>query len=476
LNEGILRSTLDALAAAIRPSRHAAAPILVFNPLSWDRRDVVVCDLPLQKEKVRSLAIVDSANRPAPHQIVAHGCKDDKVRVAFCADVPSLGYSTYYVIKRQSAAPADSPFQMDSANNTFENNFYRIRLDPSTGGIPSILEKRTQKELVRQGGKYQCNELVGLEDDEVDIRMHLTGKQWRMREHASTLRVAENGPVRLVIEVTGGLLNQSARRQEIILYRDLPRIDLVTTVDWEGKRNVQLYQMFPLSVPDPRVRYAVPYAWQECGKEMKYAAPWPFGPVAGYRWRGVRGWVELANGPTSVSLALECNNVAFKKLADEPEAGYLIQRLLLRTVRSCGNDNLYYEQKGRHHFRFSLQSQADSARLGAELDSPLLSHIVKPASTSARLPDHLSLARVRPKSVHIAVVKRAEDDRGLVLRLVELRGSKEGSRAEVQFARPVREAVRTNMIEEDGEALSPQENAIAVPIAPFGMETVRVSF
>jgi len=37
--------------------------------------------------------------------------------------------------------------------------------------------------------------------------------------------------------------------------------------------------------------------------------------------------------------------------------------LLLRTVRSCGNGNLYYEQKGRHRFRFSLQSQADSAGL-----------------------------------------------------------------------------------------------------------------
>ena len=82
--------------------------------------------------------------------------------------------------------------------------------------------------------------------------MHLTGKQWRMREHPSTIRVAENGPVRLVIEVSGRLLEHSARRQEIILYRDLPRIDLVTTVNWEGKRNIQLYQAFPLNVPDAR--------------------------------------------------------------------------------------------------------------------------------------------------------------------------------------------------------------------------------
>jgi alpha-mannosidase len=421
------------------------------------------------------LTIVDGANRPVPHQIVAQE-DNDVVRVVFCADVPSLGYATYYVVGGQSMGPAASPFQIDSANNTFENGFYRIKLDPSTGGIQSILDKRTQKELVRQAGKYQCNELVWLEDDEVDIRMHLTGKRWRMRENPSAIRVAENGPVRLVIEVAGQLLEHSARRQEIILYRDLPRIDLVTTVDWEGKRNIQLYQAFPLNVANPRVRYAVPYAWQEYGKELKYAAPWPFGPVARHRWRGVRGWIELANEPTSVSLAFECNYAAFKDLAAEPEAGYLIQPLLLRTVRSCGDDDLYYEQKGKHQFRFSLQSQANSARLGAELDSPLLSHIMKPASTSARLPDRLSLARVRSESVHIAVVKKAEDNRGPVLRLVEVMGNKEASRAEVQFARPIKDAVRTNIMEEDGAGLSPQNDTIFVPIAPFGIETVRVSF
>jgi alpha-mannosidase len=474
-NEGILRNALDALAGEIRPIRRDATPILVFNPLSWDRHDIVSCSLPMHKEKMEHLTIVDGANRPVPQQIVAQE-DNNVVRVVFCADVPSLGYATYYAVGGQSTAPAASPFQIDLAKNTFENGFYRIKLDPSTGGIQSILDKRTQKELVRQGGKYQCNELVGLEDDEVDIRMHLTGKRWRMREHPSTIRVAENGPVRLVVEVTGQLLEHSARRQQVTLYRDLPRIDLVTTVDWEGKRNVQLYQTFPLNVADPRVRYAVPYAWQEYGKEMKYAAPWPFGPVAGYRWRGVRGWVELANQSMSISLASQCNYAAFKDLAAKPEAGYLIQPMLLRTVRSCGNDNLYYEQKGKHQFRFSLQSQANSARLGAELDSPLLSHIMKPASTSACLPDRLSLARVRPEGVHIAVVKKAEDNRGLVIRLVEVMGNEEASRAEVQFARPIKDAVRTNIIEENGAGLSPHNDTIVLPIAPFGIETVRVSF
>ena len=229
-NDGNLQSALGAVAASIRPARHDAMPVVVFNPLSWDRRDIVVCDLPLSKEKAGNLAIVDGANKPILYQIVAHAAGEpaDAIRVAFLADVPSLGYATYYAIDGQSAAPAASPFEVDTANYTFQNGFYRIRLDPSTGAIQNILDKHTQKELVRQGGKYQCNELVALEDDEVDIRMHLTGKQWRMREHPAKIRVAENGPVRLVVEVEGKLLEDSACRQEIVLYQGLPRIDLTT--------------------------------------------------------------------------------------------------------------------------------------------------------------------------------------------------------------------------------------------------------
>jgi alpha-mannosidase len=477
-NDGNLQTALDAVAAAIRPARQDATPIIVFNPLSWDRRDIVVCDVPLPKEKAENLGIVDSANKPIPHQIVARGSGEQAgaVRVAFPADVPSLGYATYYVVEEQSTAPAALPFQVDEANTTFENRFYRIRFDPSTGAIQSILDKRTQNELVRQGGKYQCNELIAVEDNEVDIRMHLTGKEWRMREHPSKIRVAENGPVRLVIEVDGRLLEGSTCRQEIFLYQDLPRIDLATTVDWEGKRNVQLHQIFPLNVPNPTARYAVPYGWQEYGKELKYAAPWPFGPIAGYPSRGVRGWIELANESTRVSLASECNFAAFKDLSADAGVEFVIQPLLLRTVRSCGNEGLYYEQKGKHRFRFSLQSSADSARLGAEFDSPLLSQAVKPSPASGSLPDRLSLVRIKPENVQIAVVKKAEDDRGFILRLVEVKGSKEQHRAEVQFARPVKEAVKTNIIEEDEAALSTDGDSVSIPIAPFGIETVRVSF
>ncbi len=299
INDAVLDSAFRSLAGAVRLGRQDATPIVVFNPLSWDRKDIVTCTLPRERlgELDVQVHLVDSAGKPVPYQVVPPDpdMKADHIQIAFCADVPSLGYATYYAVAKAAPAAA-SPFRADVEQNRFENDFYRLTLDPDTGGIKSLFDKRGRKELVRQDSHYACNELVAREDDEVDNKCHFTGKKWQMREQPSTIKVVENGPVRLVVEVMGRVVDDSTRRQEIILYRDLPRVDLVTTLGWQGKKNIQLYQAFPLNVAKPTVRYAVPYGWEELGREMKYAAPWPFGPVAGYPWRGMRGWAEAADG------------------------------------------------------------------------------------------------------------------------------------------------------------------------------------
>jgi hypothetical protein len=130
-----------------------------------------------------------------------------------------------------------------------------------------------------------------------------------------------------------------------------------------------------------------------------------------YPWRGIRGRVELANDTQAIALASLCNYVAFKDLTAKPGPEYLIQPLLLRTARSCGDANLFYTQKGEQRFRFALQAQAqaDSARFGEEHQSPLLCHVAQGASpASASLPDRLSFGRVSPDNVQLAVVKKAE--------------------------------------------------------------------
>ena len=145
--------------------------------------------------------------------------------------------------------------------------------------------------------------------------------------------------------------------------------------------------------------------------------------------------------------------------------------------RCCGDAQLFYTQKVSHQFRFSLRSQADSPRFGEELNSPLLAYVAKEdASASASLPDRLSFAQARPDHVHIAVVKRAEDGQGLIVRLVETGRAERATQAELRLFRPIKRAVKTNLIEENESDIRDPTDRLAIPIARFGIETVRVSF
>jgi alpha-mannosidase len=482
ITEEVLGRAFHVLAAALDFKKPAPGtlPLVIFNPLSWDRNDIATCEIPAAPGKGGHLSLVDGQGRAVACQLVRDQSAGRAAKVVFPAEVPALGYATYYASWADAPASASSPFTVDVANHTFENSFYRLRLDPATGTIRSLLDKRRNRELVRQGSAYGCNELVVFEDTDEDIGMRLTGRRWLAREHASSIDVVENGPVRLVIQVGGKLLQASMRQQQIILYAAVPKIDLVTKLDWEGKPNVHLYQEFPLNVEQPTVRYAVPYGWEQYGSEMKYAAPWfshDIRPVAEHRWRGVRGWVELSKGGSSVVLASQCNYAAFKDLSTAPEPGFLIQPLLLRTVRSCGGNHFFYDQRGRHEFRFALEAQADAARLGEELDSPLMAQAVtSPAATTRTLPDRLSFLTLKGDNVHIAVVKKAEDGRGLIARLVEMKERARATQVEVCFFRRLKSVTRTSIIEENQQPLSLHGNTATLSLPPSGIETLRLSF
>jgi alpha-mannosidase len=482
ITEEILGPALQAIAGAIKFHKLAgtATPVVVFNSLSWERKDIVTSEIPATPGRNVSLTLCDSQGVAVPSQILSGQTASSNVQFAFCADVPSLGYATYYATWTNKQPAAASPFTVDGATQTFENSFYRVQLDPAKGQIKSLIDRQTGRELVQQDSKFGFNELVAMEDTDEDIGMHLTGNQWLGREHPSIIKVVENGPVRLVIEVAGQLLDASSRQQQIILYAGLPKIDLVTKLDWEGKPNVQLYQEFPLNVAEPTVRYAVPYGWEQFGTEMKYAEPWfshDSPPVAQHRWRGLRGWVELANDQTSVTLASQCNYAAFKDVSADPQPGYLIQPLLLRTVRSCGGNHFHYTQKGPQEFRFAFQTQADPTRLGEELDSPLLACGPNAlAGNSPNLPERHSFLGISAPNVHVAVVKQAEDGQGLILRLVEMRERTQATSAQLRTFRPIKRALRTSIIEEDQQEIAPQGSALTVSLAPAGIETIRLAF
>ena len=105
-------------------------------------------------------------------------------------------------------------------------------------------------------------------------------------------------------------------------------------------------------------------------------------------------------------------------------------------------DNHVADQ-GVHEFTYSLYAHSgdwragNTMRQGYELNYPLIA--LRPKRTPARLPAKHAFARIEPGNVILTVMKKAEDDDGVIFRFYEF----EGKTAQVKLDLPEKAARAT---------------------------------
>jgi alpha-mannosidase len=152
-----LDATLAYVAGQINSAenKQGAKAVTVFNPCAWQRDDVLrtgrIYPMP---EAAADVVVKDRAGRVVPSQIV----KADRdpqgnlvvADVAFpAAKTPSVGYDTYYLeFVPKAAKPKPTDLRIDEPGLTLENEFLKVRLDPTTGGIAGLVDKRSGREML----------------------------------------------------------------------------------------------------------------------------------------------------------------------------------------------------------------------------------------------------------------------------------------------------------------------------------------
>jgi hypothetical protein len=144
--EPALNGTLASLAKAVNAEGER---LVVFNPLPWKRTNEPVCvDAgSFQAEALREV----ETGRVLP-------VERDGSHIRFLAEtMPSQGYRTF-VPAEPTGEPAGM-LQVDDTGKTLESDLLKITLDPSRGGIVSIIDKSTGKELV-DSSKYAAGQYL----------------------------------------------------------------------------------------------------------------------------------------------------------------------------------------------------------------------------------------------------------------------------------------------------------------------------
>ena len=124
------------------------------------------------------------------------------------------------------------------------NDCYELAFD-ANGEIRRLYDKRAERDVLASG--QSGNQLVAFEDrpltyDAWDIDIFYEEKPYPLREGAQ-LRLIEQGPVRVTVEVERTFLS-SRIRQRISLWRSSPRIDFATEIDWH-EHQILLKAAFP---------------------------------------------------------------------------------------------------------------------------------------------------------------------------------------------------------------------------------------
>lgn len=485
---GELMSRALAAVAQEIDTRGSGVPLLIFNPLGWERSDYVEAVIPFDQEIMGPLQLRNARGETIPIQILdqvpGHAGGMVQARVGLIASgIPALGYEVYHIVEASSAAPGaeSDPAQSTGLDDAgiLENEEYRIKVDLWTGAIQELWLRREPWNVLRAPGN-----VVACEQDGGDL-WELYGTLNGNRRDAMTRRqpVPERGRDRFSDESVGG--NGAITRGPVFsefrvshpfaggaygtrlrLYHGLGRIDVRTALRNEQEL-VRYRVLFPLSL-----------------KSGMRVDEIPFGALARPQERELpaQNWMDCSDGRHGLYLlnrGLPGNNVA----------GDTMLLSLMRSARIAAygysggyepgvSSDTGLELGANRSFEYSLLPHtgdwrhAEPWKAGAELNHPLLACSL-PAHPG-RLPARWSLLDLAPSTVILSTMKPANDGEAIIFRFYEAAGQS-APNTRIQFRVPVATVRSTSLLEEpDGPLLPLKNNALHLEMKPYQIQTIRV--
>ena len=378
------------------------APVVVFNPHSFPVRRLV-------RLNSAKAALCDTDGVPQAVQIVrgqqTDGA-DNHWNVAFIADVPALGYRTYYAYFNEHFE-VETPDAPRAEGCVLENRFLRAEFDPATGYIVSLTDRRTGRKV---NSAPLARPLV-IDDSEPDTWAHniFTFDKELGAFGGAQLTVLENGPVRAAIRVTsrwGG----STLRQDFSLCADSEALEVECLLDFhEQLKLVKL--AFPLDCggEEPRAVYSMPYGFLE--------KPADGAEEPAQRWAAVR------TDSRGIAVSSDCKYSFCVKGGE----------LRMNIARGCCFADHYgvrdglmeYQDQGEQCFRYAI-SPFEGFRAGDIVrEAALLNQepdVVQETHHAGRLAPVGSGVCISAENVLLEALKYAEDGSGVVARFYETDG------------------------------------------------------
>jgi alpha-mannosidase len=480
-NRDIINGALTDIAARVNSP---GAGLLVFNPLSWPRTEEVEAETQLTKPPT-SVSAYNADGRELPSQTLSIDAKTGRVRLRILAEnVPATGYELIRIVPKEpksasatSQQPETKVPSISATADSMENAFIRLKVDPKTGCITSLFDKRNNIEalalpIASEGSPaptpdgLPCGNLLQAFLDKPkrwdawNIDADFVKQHWDLMQ-ADEVKLVENTPLRAVIRVKHHFQN-STFVQDITMYAGVPRVDVHMQADWH-ERHILLKVAFPVSARSDVATFEIPFGTVERPTTRRTLAEQAQFEVPALRW------ADISDATHGFSLL------------NDSKYGYDAKDNVLRLslLRSPTWPDPETDQ-GVHEFTYSLYPHggtcrgALTVRQGYDLNYPLL--VVPVAQHLGPLKDDDSFFRSDEDDIVITSIKKAADDDSLILRYYEWAGKK--GIVHIHLPRPASHVWEANLMETPGKtlALDASSEVVSVPTSPYEIRTIKIQF
>ncbi len=453
--------------------------ILVFNDLSWERNGEAILDI--SDKKGDNWIVSDESGNTIPSQILH---SENKKELVFDVEnIPSVGYKSY---RLKIAKPELE--NVSAGANFYENKFYKITF--GDGGISGLFDKELGQEIINST-RFAAGDLLhmgydgnGAGEFTQVTEPNVSGYE-KLHEKPAKWELIESGAVFSSFQASYKMTGFTVI-QKITLFHNKKQIDFEYDIpDWDGRHNRQVRVAFPLNMKgQTRISYDVPLGMVHVGEDELKTSPggWSWGGT--YRQkpeyihpREIQNFMTASNETFGVSMSTNIVTADWIDPSREAVEYPVLQAILLSTHKSCHGLGNWYEQKGSHHFKISLNSHQagwkNGFHFGTESNHPFITNQIE-KKQKGTLPSKHSFVEFDSDFTNLTSMKKAENSNEVIFRVLETEG--ENKTLDAKLSWDIKQLYHTNLIEEEAKLIPTNGNSLKTTIGKNAIETFKLKF
>lgn len=385
---------------------NCGAPVIVFNPLSWEA-EVPVC-------VNRLLCGVTDQNGDSVSSQKVRGQQtnmSDKWNTLFMAKVPALGYRLYWMYLSKKQEPAETQADLKCGESSIENEFMRLEIDKHTGYIKRLFDKKRGKDVLSGDGAVPL--VVDINHCDTWAHNYFEFRDVIAKFCDAEIKVTENGPVRAAIRVSSRY-GRSVLTQYFMLYAHRPGVEVRVRLDWREQHKL-LKLSFQVNAEKPESVYEIPYGF------IKRQANGEENPG--------QKWISIEGEDGGLSLLNDCKysfDIKENEMRMTIANGSIYADHYADYYGENRDDECEFMDQGIQEFRYFLLPHSkgwerpQTVKRAYELNTEF-PHVME-TYHAGPLPKVKENIKISAPNIIAAVLKQSENGQELILRFYETQG------------------------------------------------------